>query len=180
MADFPNLPCRDDDGNVLVVVEAPRGSIVKLKYDAVRGVFMFHRALQLGLAYPFDWGFVPSTRAQDGDPLDAMVVFDAPTWPGVVIPSRPIGVVRVVQKERKGGRVRNDRIIAVPSDDERYDDVSDLPKRQRQQLEKFFSALGELSGKEVDVEGWEKAAKAKHLIDKAVRAYVDRGEGPPE
>ncbi|HEY8080378.1 MAG TPA: inorganic diphosphatase [Labilithrix sp.] len=177
MADFPNLPCHDENGSVLVVVEAPRGSIVKLKYEPKLGVFLFHRALQLGLAYPYDWGFIPSTRAEDGDPLDAMVLFDAPTWPGVVIPSRALGVVRLVQREGKGSKTRNDRIIAVPADDERYEDVSDLPKSQRQQLETFFASVGRLAGKEVEIEGWDKAAKASRVIEKAVRAYVDRGEG---
>ena len=176
MADFINLPCCDEDGNFHVVVEAPRGSLVKLKYDSRLDAFIFKRVLNLGVVYPYDWGFVPSTLADDGDPLDAMVLFDAPTWPGIVIPTVPIGVVRLVQRDdKKAGRERNDRIIAVPASDQRYSDVTELPKRVRKELEQFFITITELSDKHVRLRGWDGPKAARTAIKKAAENYIRRG-----
>jgi inorganic pyrophosphatase len=170
MPDFTKLPCRDGNGNVHLVVEAPRGSLVKLKFEPELGVFSFRRPLELGLVYPYDWGFIPSTRAADGDPLDGMVLFDAPTWPGVVVPSRPIGAVRMTQK----GGISNDRIILVPAADARYEEAASLPERVRTQLEHFFLNASEAI-KKAHIEGWTGAKVARELVDAAATAYAKRG-----
>ena len=102
-----------EDGSLNVVIESPRGSTAKWKYEA--GVFQLSRPLPAGLAYPYDWGFLPGTRASDGDPLDAMVYWSGASYPGVVVPSRAIGVLRVEQTSRESGnRERNDRLLVVP------------------------------------------------------------------
>ena len=134
MADLARLPPRDAHGDLRVVIESPRGASVKLKYDTALGVVTVSRPLPLGLCYPYDWGFVPGTCAEDGDPVDALVYWDAVSFPGVVVPCRPIGVVRLEQDSRTNGRVRNNRIVAVPVNHSRGDDLhspSDLASRVR-------------------------------------------------
>ena len=170
------LPTFVDKETFHVVVESPRGSSVKLKYAGHFEAFSISRPLPIGLTYPFDWGFIPSTRADDGDPLDAMVVFDAPTWPGAVIPSKPIGVVRLVQRDgKKAPRQRNDRIITVPAEDLRFKNVTDLPKRVREELEQFFVSASAMSDKKVVIEGWEGPKAARKAIDEAATKYIQRG-----
>ena len=98
-----------------VVVESPRGAVVKLKYSSDLGAMSISRPLVLGVTYACDWGFVPSTKGPDGDPIDAAIWWDVTTYPGVVIPCRALAVVRVEQnKADDSGRIRNDRVLAVP------------------------------------------------------------------
>src|SRR4051812_5075636 len=94
------LPPRDDDGNVNVVVETPRGSVHKLSYDDERDVFVLKKSLPLGMSFPFDFGFVPGTKAGDGDPLDVLLLLDGATPPGVLVASRLVGAI---EAEQKGG-----------------------------------------------------------------------------
>src|SRR5262249_40440604 len=109
------VPPFAEDGSVHVLIESPRGSTVKLKYDEALDRIALSRPLPIGLAYPYDWGIVPGTRAPDGDPLDAMVIWDAGGYPGIVIPCRPIGVLNVEQTILETKKVeRNDRFLMVP------------------------------------------------------------------
>ena len=111
------LPARSGTGLFHVVVESPRGSEVKLKYDPELRAFKFSRPLPSGLRYPYDWGFIPSTSAADGDPLDAMIFSDVSTYPGVVVECRVLGVLCLEQKAKHGKeRERNDRLLLESSE----------------------------------------------------------------
>ncbi len=173
MRRLDRLPPRTRDGRLLVVVEAPRGSQVKLKFEPDLGAITIGRPLPLGVHYPFDWGFVPSTCAPDGDPLDAMVLNDVPTHPGIVIPCAPIGLVKVSQRKRSGrGRERNDRVLAVPLDAPRFDDLRDarqLPARTRAEIERFFLTAVYFAKKEAQILGWTGPREAERAIAKAIR-----------
>ena len=156
MPNLINLPPFTEDGDVYVVVETPRGSRAKFDYDPKLKTFTLSKSLLTGLTYPHDWGFVPSTKADDGDPIDIMVVHDAATFPGIVLTCRIIGILQIEQKS-KGKTERNDRLFAVPRDshsEQALKDVSDLSKPIRQELEKFFQATDELEDKNLSIIGW--------------------------
>jgi hypothetical protein len=110
MPNLANLHPFPEDGPIVMVVESPRGSTVKLRYDTKAEIFIVARALPTGTTYPFDWGFIPGTRGEDGDPLDAMALHDAATYPGVVLPCRVLGMVEVTQNG-KTGRESNPRYL---------------------------------------------------------------------
>ena len=164
------IPAFASDEVVHVVVEAPRGSTLKLKYEPRWNVMSVSRPLPVGVTFPFDWGFVPSTLAPDGDPLDALVVWDVPSYPGVVIPCRVIGVLQVEQnrnKEDASVRVRNDRVLCIPVEARREHGVASIdawPARVRQELEVFTLAAASLEGKDVRIAGWGDAAAALELV----------------
>jgi inorganic pyrophosphatase len=172
--DLRKLPVRDKKGDVYVVVETPRGSAAKLEFDPDLKLFTLSKALILGLAYPYDWGFIPSTKGEDGDPVDALVLHDAATTPGLVLKCKIIGVLEVVQTEGGKHAIRNDRFIAVPRHSHREQadhDARDLPKQVRSEIEKFFVATDELESKELKFLGWKGPKTGERLIEKAAKHF---------
>jgi inorganic pyrophosphatase len=171
MPNLLKLPTWANKSCVYAVVETPRGSRAKLEYDSKLGVFTLAKPLLAGLTYPYDWGFIPSTKAQDGDPLDALIIHDAGTYPGLVMTCRPVGVLEIVQKEN-GKKERNDRLFVVPDRSPFEGDLADirhLPKRARLELESFFEATNALEDKELKFVGWSGPAKAISIIKKLAR-----------
>jgi inorganic pyrophosphatase len=170
------LPALREDGAVNVVVESPRGSSAKFKYEG--GVFMLWRPLPAGLVYPHDWGFIPSTRMADGDPLDAMVLWEGVSYPGVVIPCRLIGVLRVEQNRKSSpGRERNDRVLALPvraSHLESIKRVSDVDPSMRAQLERFFEHAVAFERKDLRLLGWGDAAQADELLKASLNEMSEK------
>jgi inorganic pyrophosphatase len=156
MKSFLKLPTWADDDHVFAVVETPRGSTCKLDFDPELGVFVLAKPLMAGLSYPYDWGFIPSTKAEDGDPLDVLIIHDAQTYPGVVLRCMPVGVLEVEQKS-ENKKERNDRLFAVPDRSPLEADLKDirrLPARARKELENFFLATNALEDKELKFLGW--------------------------
>ena len=166
MTNLLKLPTWADDEHVFAVVETPRGSTCKLELDPDLRVFTLAKPLMAGLSYPYDWGFIPSTKAEDGDPLDVLIIHDAQTYPGVVLKCRPVGVLEVEQ--RSGGKKeRNDRVFAVPDRSPLETDLKDirhLPSRACEELEEFFRATNALENKNWGWRGPNHATKTiKHL-----------------
>jgi inorganic pyrophosphatase len=166
MTNFTKLPTWADKTHIHAVVETPRGSRCKLVFDPELHVFTLAKPLLAGLTYPYDWGFVPSTKAEDGDPLDVLVIHDAGTYPGLVLRCRPIGVLEVRQTA-KGKQERNDRIFAVPDRSPFEGDLQDvrhLPARAVEELEKFFQATDALEDKNLEFLGWHGPKRAIKTI----------------
>ena len=159
-------------------MESPRGAALKLRYDDTLRAFTVKRALPLGLTYPFDWGFIPHTVAEDGDPLDALVIHDSITNPGIVLTCRALGVVELSQDGKKGKRERNDRIIAVPLWHDRighFVHTPDIPRRLREEIEQFFVSATFFTEKNPKILGWRGPRRATALIMAAEATYSNSG-----
>ena len=166
MTNLLKLPTWADKDHIYSVVETPRGSSCKLDFEPKLRVFTLAKPLMTGLTYPYDWGFIPSTKAEDGDPLDVLVIHDAKTYPGVVLRCKPVGILELEQK-KKGKKERNDRVFAVPDRSPLETDLKDirhLPSRAREELEQFFLATNALEDKEIDFLGWRGPTHAVNTI----------------
>jgi inorganic pyrophosphatase len=170
LMNLQTLPTFGDGDTFHVVIESPRGSSLKLKYVPDWEAMGISRPLPAGLVFPFDWGFVPSTRGPDGDPVDAFVVCDVAAFPGVVVLCRAIGVLNMEQNAvnfDRSKRIRNDRVAAVPVEGRRERTVTnldDIPERLRDEWIQFSMASAALDGKDVTPLGWGSAEDALALI----------------
>jgi inorganic pyrophosphatase len=168
MTNLFKLPTWADKEHIYAVVETPRGSTCKLDFDPELRVFTLAKPLMTGLTYPYDWGFIPSTKAEDGDPLDVLIIHDTKTYPGVVLRCNPVGVLEVIQR-KKGKEERNDRFFVVPDRSPLEADIADirhLPARAVEELEQFFRATNALEDKELEFLGWRGPEHAIKMIKK--------------
>lgn len=165
MPDFMKLDPFDRKGRVRMVVETPRGSAIKFKIDEEMGLFTVSRGLAAGVTYPFDWGFVPGTKSEDGDPVDAFCLHSHATFPGALLPCRCLALVSVDQKA-SNGRVGNPRLILAPAwqGAQALEIDTELSERAKSELEQFFLNATLFTGKDVRIVGWEDAAAAEAYI----------------
>lgn len=156
---------------VTVVIEIPKGSRNKYEYDKERKAFRFDRMLFSAVHYPSDYGFIPNTLAQDGDPLDALVLVWEPTFPGCVIETKPVGLFKMW--DEKGP---DEKILCVPVADPMWnyiDNLSDVPPHLLKEIENFFTVYKELEEKKTGVEGWQDKESALKVIEDSRKRYQE-------
>jgi inorganic pyrophosphatase len=173
LADPSHLAPLDSKNQKLlrVVVETPKGSRDKFAFDPKRRIFELTKVLPSGMAFPYDFGFVPSTEAEDGDPVDVLVLMDEPAFPGCVLSCRPIGVIEGEQTEKRH-KVRNDRIVAIEQGAHSWSDiktVDDLGKEFSQELEEFFVNYHRLSGNHYRILGMKGPGEARKRVKEGMR-----------
>lgn len=152
-----------------VVIEIPRGSRNKYEFDEATESIRLDRVLYSSVHYPTDYGFVPDTRAEDGDHLDVLVIVEEPTFPGCRMAVRPVGCLKM--RDERG---LDDKMIAVPLADPRFDevrDLEDLAHHWLREIENFFQTYKTLEAKDAEVLGWEKREFALAVVRKAREAY---------
>jgi len=168
----------EDADLLVVVIETPKGSRNKYAYDPDERIFSLTKVLPAGMEFPYDFGFIPSTEADDGDPLDALVLMDEPAFPGCRLACRPIGIIEGVQGDKKKG-ARNDRIVCVEQGTHSYTHirhVDDLGKAFEKELERFFVNYHEFVGKSFRVLTVKGPAQALRQV-KACRKTARRKNG---
>lgn len=154
---FPN--------EIYVVLEIPKGSKNKYEFNEEFGLIELDRVNYTAMAHPYDYGFIPGTRSEDGDHLDAFVLLDNSAFPGALVSARPVGVLFMVDDGEK-----DEKIVAVPSKDPRFNhikDLSDLSPHVKKEIEHFFLHYKDLQKATVEIKGWGNAERAKEVIEKS-------------
>ncbi len=167
--DLSLIPAQPETGVINVLIEIPGGSKNKYEFDKDMNAFALDRVLFASVQYPFDYGFVPNTLADDGDPLDGMVMMDEPTFPGCVIAARPIGMLEMID-----GGDRDEKILCVPVEDPRYNEVhslKDVAPHRLEEIAEFFRTYKNLEKKETNILGWKDIDAVKPLVEECIKAY---------
>jgi inorganic pyrophosphatase len=166
--DLSLIPAQPKPGIVNVLIEIPGGSKNKYEFDKELNAFALDRVLYSSVKYPYDYGFVPNTLADDGDPLDGMVLMDEPTFPGCIIAARPIGFLEMID-----GGDRDEKMLCVPDKDPRYAHVKslkDIAPHRLEEIAEFFRTYKNLEKKVTEILGWQDADQVAPLVQKFIQA----------
>ena len=165
-------PGPDCPESVRVIIEIPKNSSNKYEYDGNLEVFRLDRALYSPMHYPGDYGFIPGTLAEDGDPLDIMVLCDEPSFTGCLMESRPVGVLHMIDSKED-----DKKILAVPNRNPRFDSIHTMDQvfpHTLREIEYFFSIYKELQGGKTTIDGWGGPREARRVIVERRQNYLDR------
>jgi inorganic pyrophosphatase len=164
-----------DSGKLQVVIETPKRSHYKYKYDEKLGLFRISRCLPAGSYFPYDFGYIPGTRGADGDPLDMLVMLHHPTFPGCLLKVELLGVLEAEQTEKDGKTVRNDRLIGrMEGDHPRLDSAKQWHGDFQKEIEQFFVSYNALDGKKFTPLGWHGPKRAQALLEQGIVATAKR------
>jgi inorganic pyrophosphatase len=168
IVDLSRIPAQPKPGLVNVLIEIPGGSKNKYEFDKELQAFALDRVLYSSVQYPYDYGFVPNTLADDGDPLDGMVIMDEPTFPGCIIAARPIGMLEMIDSGD-----RDEKILCVADKDPRYTHVKsikDLGPHRLEEIAEFFRTYKNLEKKVTEILGWQDVDRVIPLVEKCIKA----------
>ncbi|MGE5497355.1 MAG: inorganic diphosphatase [Syntrophothermus sp.] len=173
------LPAVDpESGDLITVVETPKGFRNKFKFEHKTGLFKLSGILPAGAVFPFDFGFIPSTLGEDGDPLDVLILMDEPAFTGCIIPCLLIGVIQAVQKQKGEKKERNDRLIAVSVKTHLYAGIKKLSRLQTRiidEIEHFFISYNQLRGRTFTPVGRYDSTRARKILQTGINSYKRNG-----
>ena len=177
MPNYMELPVGPDSPEVInAVIEIPYEGSNKYEYDKELHLFRLDRNLYSPVHYPGDYGFIPSTLAADGDPLDVLVLVDAPSFPGCVMEVRPIGILEMLDQG-----LADEKVLCVGKNNPRYKDVwnfSEIYPHMLREITHFFAIYKDLEGKRVEIKGWRDASFARTKVLEAQQSFIEDKANP--
>jgi inorganic pyrophosphatase len=165
---------KTQSGLVNVIIDTPQGSRNKYKFDENLKIFRLKKLMPSGSVFPFNFGYIPSTRGGDGDPLDVLVLMDAPAFVGCLVEVRLIGVIEAKQREKDGKVEQNDRLLGVAQESKKDRDLKSINRlnpRLIEEIEHFFISYNEMEGKKFSVMKRSGPQKAKTIVQKGMREF---------